>query len=229
MDLQTIRQSIHQFGIAKTLFDLSYKGINSFTYARILQGMTVTMATLDPAYLNGPQHYTYQILSPGQVQAFAKDPGNNLTEEFLAYAEKKGDECFAILDGDRLAAYGWYSWKPTRLSKELTLLFSDEWVYMYRGFTHPDYRGQRLHAIGMAKALEHYANKGYRGLISYVELNNYRSLRSVYRMGYRNFGKVYILKIGHHFWIHADAGCSAYHFTAMPTEKLHEMVQYSLH
>ncbi len=224
MTLTDIQKSIQTFGFSKTLFDLTYKAVNSLTYARILQGMTVTMETLDPKYLKGPEQYTYRILTPEQVTEFAKAPTNNLPEEFLDYARSKGDECFAILDGDRLAAYGWYSWKPTRLSSQLTLTFSPEWVYMYRGFTHPDYRGQRLHAIGMANALHHYSQKGFKGLISYVEVNNYRSLRSVYRMGYRNFGKVYVLQLGPRFWIHADKGCEPYAFNVIPTPHHHTVV-----
>ncbi len=220
MNIHTIRESIKTFGFNKTLFDLSYKAINSLTYARILQGMVVTMETLNPTYLEGPEQYTYQILTAEQIAHFSHVPQNNLPEEFLQYAAAKGDECYAILDGDRLAAYGWYSWKPTRLSRELTLTFSPKWVYMYRGFTHPDYRGQRLHAIGMARALQYYTNQGFKGLISYVELNNFRSLRSVYRMGYRNIGKVYVINIGAHYWIHADNGCQVYQFNVVPNEQL---------
>ncbi len=128
----------------------------------------------------------------------------------------KGDYCYAILDGEKLASYGWYSTKPTSINPELVLYFNDQWVYMYKGYTHPGYRGQRLHAIGMAKALEAFTKKGFKGLISYVETNNFASLKSVYRMGYRNFGKVRILKIFGRYFIKSDEGCSAYDFTVKP-------------
>jgi hypothetical protein len=32
---------------------------------------------------------------------------------------------------------------------------------MYKGFTLKRYRGQRLHAIGMTRALEHYLSRGF--------------------------------------------------------------------
>ena len=136
MNLATIQESINKFGVSKTLFDLFYKSVNTITYGKILQGMTVTMDTLDPRYLEGPEHYTYQILTAKQIADFARDPHNNLPAEFLEYADAKGDECYAILDGDRLAAYGWYSWKPTRISKELTLMFSPPMGLHVSGF-HP--------------------------------------------------------------------------------------------
>ena len=77
----------------------------------------------------------------------------------------------------------------------MTLHFSPEYVYMYKGFTHPNYRGQRLHAIGMNLALQEYLDRGYRGLVSYIESNNFSSLKSAYRVGYRDFGRVAVWKI----------------------------------
>jgi hypothetical protein len=65
---------------------------------------------------------------------------------------------------------------------------------MYKGFTHPQYRGQRLHAVGMNLALREYLNRGYRGLVSYVESNNFSSLKSVYRLGYRDIGSIAVWK-----------------------------------
>jgi L-amino acid N-acyltransferase YncA len=83
---------------------------------------------------------------------------------------------------------------------------------MYKGFTHPNYRGQRLHAIGMTMALDHYLNQGYRGLVSWVEANNIRSLRSCYRMGYRHFGEIYVVKIFRKYLILCSKGCEDYGF-----------------
>jgi len=78
---------------------------------------------------------------------------------------------------------------------------------MYNGFTHPNYSGQRLHAVGMAMALDHYLNQGYRGLVSWVEANNVRSLLSCYRMGYRDFGEVYIVRLFRKHFILCNKWC----------------------
>ena len=121
------------------------------------------------------------------------------------------------MDGDFLASYGWYSTKPTAISDELNLHFDPQWVYMYKGYTHPSYRGQRLHAIGMAKALEAFSEEGYKGLISYVATNNYASLKSVYRMGYRNIGKVKVVKKFNKYHIKREEECKAYSFDVVPS------------
>jgi len=59
-----------------------------------------------------------------------------MTEDFVAEALAKGDECFGILDGQTLAAYSWYSTKPTRIRPpDLFLRIDGHYIYMYKGFT----------------------------------------------------------------------------------------------
>jgi hypothetical protein len=96
---------------------------------------------------------------------------------------------------------------------------------MYRGFTHPGYRGQRLHAIGMTMALAAYRARGFKGLVSCVDVRNDASLKSCYRMGYHDFGAIYVMTLGRLFGlrhppgrflrypiIHCTPGCKAFGF-----------------
>jgi hypothetical protein len=155
-----------------------------------------------------PPQYTIRFLSPAVVRDFAKDPDYDMTQEFVAEALAKGDECFGILDGPTLAAYSWYSSKPTRtIPQELLIHFDNRYIYMYKGFTRESYRGQRLHAIGKTLALETYMARGLRGMISLVEFRNSDSLRSAKRMGARVVGSFYILGLFGHFLIYRTRGC----------------------
>jgi SAM-dependent methyltransferase len=134
--------------------------------------------------------YTRRFLAPDEVRSFAKDPANDLPPKAVEGMLARGDECFGILDGAELAAYGWYSLKTARLDRDLQIRFEKGWVYMYSGFTKPAYRGQRLHALCLAGALEVYAEQGRPGLLSFAERRNLASLRSAYRLGFRRFGTV---------------------------------------
>src|SRR5262249_10874862 len=135
-------------------------------------------------------------LEPAELLAFAEAGKYQLTADFVRQVSAKGDECYAMLDGDILAAYGWYSRNRTVLDNEdLMLRFDSSYIYMYKGFTLDRYRGQRLHAIGMTRALAEYKTQGFCGLVSYVESNNFDSLKSCYRMGYRNCGRIHILRV----------------------------------
>jgi GNAT superfamily N-acetyltransferase len=160
------------------------------------------IATPHPAFLTLDSKYQAGFLGTKDVWRYAADPQNDLDEESVRRALAAKDECFAIREGDRVAAYGWYSRAATsHISDTLRLHFDPEWVYMYRGFTHPDYRGQRLHAIGMTMALERYLARGAKGFVSVVESDNKASLKSCYRMGYHDFGTIYEVRLARVFGI----------------------------
>ncbi len=213
-----IQRDLSQIGAANTVKDYIFKVVNLFTFFKIFCAMTISK--VNPKYLLTDEKYTCKFLTPSEMFAFSQQQDLELGEDFLRYAIEKGDECFAILDGNRLAAYGWYSNAPTIVSDELRLKFHKDYIYMYKGFTHYDYRGQRLHAIGMTLALDEYLKQGFKGIVSYVEEHNFRSLQSVYRMGYSDFGKVYILKLLGKYFIRHSSGCGAYGFRveSVPTE-----------
>lgn len=209
--LGRIRGSLAAFGLANTIHDLAVRAANRVVLLKVLKGVTIDR--VDPAFVGCPEPYRPMFLDAATLRALSGDPANELPEAFLDEALAKGDECYGFLAGDDLAAYGWYTTQPTRLEQPgLTLHFSSEYVYMYKGFTHPRHRGQRLHAIGMTRALQQYLSRGSKGLVSYVESNNFGSLKSVFRMGYREFGWICLLRVGGRTFTHASAGCRPYRF-----------------
>jgi len=199
----------HGFGALVHLFCMRL--INSLLPFRILRGLHVAKA--DAAFLGYPPQYTPSFLAPRELHAFADDPASELSRSFVDDALRNGDECYAICDGQTLAAYGWYSTRPTPIHpRGLELHFAEGYVYMYKGFTDQRYRGQRLHAIGMTRALQHYLDSGYQGLVSYVESTNFDSLKSCERMGYSVFGSVYVVQLFGRYLAWSSPGCDAYKF-----------------
>lgn len=213
-----IRQDVKNFGVLRTLYDITFRVINRLLFFKVLRCMIID--SVDPRYLGSDTGYRYTFLGEGALLGFTENKEYELSKDFVLRSLKKGDECYGILDGPALASYGWYSSKPTEISfgptknggDDLRLHFSGEYVYMFSGYTHDRYRGQRLHAIGMTRALKEYLGKGFKGLVSYVESNNYSSLKSCYRMGYKDFGKVYILRIFGKHIIRSSKGCKKYQF-----------------
>ena len=92
------------------------------------------------------------------------------------------------------------------------LTFDRRYVYMYKGFTLKRHRGKRLHAVGMTRALDAYLRRGSLGIVSYVEWDNFDSLKSCYRMGYSAFGNVYLMRLLGRCISFAGRGCDAYAF-----------------
>lgn len=134
--------------------------------------------------------FSFRFLTSAEVARCAADPIYDLEPELAARAADGRNSCFGALDGERLAAYGWYAreWIEPEHCDGFGLRMPPSVIYMYKGFTHPDYRGQRLHGAIMGLALREFAKDGVRALISTVEWTNDASLKSCARLGYRRIG-----------------------------------------
>jgi hypothetical protein len=207
-----VRESIRKYGVRATLHDIEYRVLNKIAYFRILEGMTVRLQDVkDPGLFEAPG-FDARFVGADELASFASDPAYDLPIDFLRKARARGDRCYALFDGERLAAYGWYSDLPTPIDEHFVLHFDRAYTYMYAGYTLPAYRGKRLHAVGMCQALRAITAEGKKGLISNVLSNNFASLQSVTRMGYRIFGEVVLLRAGNHSYAYATRGCGKYGF-----------------
>ena len=175
--------------------------------ARVLR--VIAASRVSPAFLGVDPRYAHGFLDEPTLRRFARDPVYDLSDAFLADALGRGDRCYGFLDGDVLASFGWYARRPTPMGDGLCLCFDPRSVYMYKGFTHERYRGQRLHAIGMTRALSQVLEEGALGIVSYVDAANQSSLRSCYRMGYADVGRIYVARVLGRAFAVADADCRA--------------------
>ena len=206
-----VQKSIELYGLRATLADLGVSAINRAVFLKILKGVTIERP--DPEFLECPEGYRGGFVAEAQLRELGKNFEHLLPKSFLDDALAKGDECYAIFHSEELASFGWYSTRATRIDPpDLKVSFDPRYAYMYHGFTHPGHRGKRLHAIGMTQALAYFLSKGYRGLVSYVESINYASRKSTVRMGYSEFGTIFITRIGGRYVIHHGAGCAPYGF-----------------
>ena len=212
MNISALKQQAERHGWSRAVGDVALGAVNRAVLLKVLKGVKIHEP--NPAFLKCDPKYAGRFLDAATLRAFATRPEFELDAAFVEAALAKGDECYALVCGDDLAAYGWYSNKPTEIEVSgLEVHFDPSYMYMYKGFTHARHRGQRLHAIGMTRALQAYLARGYRGLVSYVEWNNFDSLRSCYRMGYDNFGDVYVTRLLGRYLVWTDAGCRTTGFT----------------
>ncbi|MFB3926724.1 MAG: GNAT family acetyltransferase [Syntrophales bacterium] len=185
--------------------------MNRLFYFNVLHVTLLTESSLNRNILaNCPKDFRFTFLNTAEIIDYARDPSLDMDELFLNEAFLKGDRCYAALNGDDLASYGWYSNKPTLIENDLMITYDRKYIYMYKGFTREKYRGLRLHGIGKAKALVRFCGWGYGGIISYVEFTNFDSRKSVYRIGARRAGTLWIVKIGGRYFIHSSGECDRY-------------------
>lgn len=213
MNMHQIRESVSHLGFTATAQDIAYRGANRVTEVTVLKGVVLTMDTVDRKFLADGDGYRWGFLDATALHRGLDDSGAEA--EFIAQALAKGDRCYGAIHGDVIASYGWYSTLPTAItaiSDDMILHFDSAYAYMYRGYTSTSYRGKRLHGIGMARALTAYVEEGKNGLVSCVELNNFPSLHSSYRLGYRDFGMLFSIKVAGQRHTHATRGCETYAF-----------------
>jgi hypothetical protein len=205
-----IRENIRKYGVRATLHDLECRVINTIANFRVLEGMTVRLQDVNDPTLFEAQGFDARFVGADELAKFACESAYDISADFLHKARARGDRCYALFDGELLAAYGWYSDLPTPIDEHFVFHFDRAYTYMYGGYTLPAYRGKRLHAVGMCRALRSVTEEGKKGLISNVFSNNFASLQSVTRMGYRIFGEVYLFRAGNHCFTYATNGCRNY-------------------
>jgi len=200
-----------QLRTSEAIQDLALRSLNQLLFYRILKGLKIEKVR--PEFLECNNKYRGAFIRHSMLMDLARQPEYELPQTFLNQALSNGDECYGFFHGSVLAAYSWYSRKPTQINPaDLILHFDHEYIYMYKGFTHPNFRGQGLYGIGMTRALDTYLARGYKGLLCYVESNNFTSLKSCYRIGYSDFGNLYVARLFDRYWLHSDPGCQRYGF-----------------
>jgi hypothetical protein len=212
--VNSVERNLHSYGLRATMYDISVRAANTILTWKNFQ--CIVISEPNPESMSVLPPYRYEILDRQTLLSFTRASEYELSSRFVIKALEQGDQCHAILQGDTLASYGWYSSKPTLLNDELQVHFSPKYQYMYKGFTLGAHRGHRLHAIGMTLALMKYREAGYSGLVSLVETNNFASLKSCYRMGYAACGNIRYVKIGNTYIIRATAACRAYGLNLRP-------------
>jgi len=214
MNLDYYRESVAHHGLGATLYHAAYRAANQLTEVAVWNALFIDQDLVDKSFLPAPGRPFGRMVDAAEMRPHVADPANVLTDRFIDEAIARGDRCYVICDdaGD-VMSYGWYSTRPTRLTEvqgEPVLHFDPSYAYMYHGFTRPEHRGRRLHALGIGAALVECQRSGLRGLVSYTVASNFSSLKSCYRMGYQTFGHLVMVKIGvHHVWS-ATPGCKKY-------------------
>lgn len=217
MGIASLAEQIRRFGAREAFAALSLRAAERAADLHVLK--VIAIRRPNDEYLRIEPCYQHGFLDEATLRRYAQDAIYDLPESFLDEALSRGDRCYGVLEGDRLASFGWYSRKPTPLDLGGAFHFDRRYVYMYKGFTHHDYRGRRLHAIGMTWALKCVLEEGLLGLVSYVDAANNSSLKSCYRMGYEDVGRIYVGRVRGRALTMADAGARSLGVRIVPEDR----------
>ncbi len=194
--LAKLADLVRRAGVRETVVSLGLTAAARTIHLRVLQIVSIARDRLESGYLELPSEFDAGFVAEVQLAPYvAAHPELEMSPDFVRDAYARGDLCYAITRNGEIASYGWYSNRPTEIFDGLTFHFDTSFTYMYKGYTRPEFRGKRLHAIGMSRALDEVAHRGFSGLVSFVDRANAASLKSVYRMGYQPVAKIAIFPI----------------------------------
>ena len=144
--------------------------------------------------------FTCRFLTPVEIALFGVDPANDLSVAFASRPTVGLDCCFAVVDRERLASYSWYALRSIEGEHHVgvPMSFPANMAYMYKAFTHPDYRGKALYGIGVTKALEALAPRGVTRLVTSINRANFASRAGCRKIGFKPLGNLWTLGTGAH-------------------------------
>lgn len=216
-------KKVYRFFVTLTpgqfLFKCLFWAVQRLTYVKIFRIMTLHLADVDPAYLAEVPGFAYRLLDHDSCRKFASDPIYELPESFLDHALENDYKCYAFVQDDVVASYGWIPEKSSAIDDRFLFHHDNTYIQRIRGFTHPNFRGLRLHGFGLVAGLKDYQARGYKGMISVMEAQNYYSRRSLDRIGYETFGMIFVIKLFGRYFIHASKGCKKLSCTMTVLEK----------
>ncbi|WP_201835671.1 GNAT family N-acetyltransferase [Microvirga zambiensis] len=198
---------------------LAYRAINYVILALCFEVKVLLLEDVEWSLVADWNGY-WSFLSYDQLRYFSQaDPFLLLGEAFLDQAFARGDRCYAYVKDGTLGAYTWYSTVPTPLRDGLVATFHPDYIYMYKAFTAPAFRGQRLYGIGVTCAFQALMEeKKYRGLVSYVEVHNQPSLKALRRIGFKTVGMAIVIGLRHPLFSYISARCKGiFHAKVTPT------------
>jgi RimJ/RimL family protein N-acetyltransferase len=206
MNIHHLAEVTRRFGIKATAGHAALRAANSVAPVRVLRVLLLGMRSRVRQL--APRGYRVEPLgADALVTAVRERTDLDMDHRFVAAALARGDRCFGTLSGDTVTSYAWYSTRATPIGDGLWLEFAEEHAYMYKAFTVPEHRGRRLHGAGVSRALALYAASGYRGLVCYIDADNFASLRAHRRIGFRDIGTIVHVAVGDRIMIHASEGC----------------------
>ncbi len=206
-----LEADLKQYGLLRIAEDIALRGLNRVMLLKIL--CCLKLDTVRPEFISPPTGYRGTILTDSQLSQFSKLPEYDLPQTFVDQASAKGDQCYALFRGETLGAYQWYSTEATDYGRHgMKVKFSNDYVYMYKAFTHPAHRGKRLYPIGVTAMLAAYSSRRYRGMVCLVDINNFASLSSCYRMGFTDCGRIYAAALFNRCFSISDLSARDYGF-----------------
>lgn len=144
--------------------------------------------------------FEVRVLDRSDLARHSRDARYEISARFLEGVAARDDLCVAAFSGHDLVSYRFFATQPTDIDAHLRFHFPPGWIYAYKAFTHPAWRGRRLHREVFLRSLPEVSRwlRGSReplGFVTLVLSDNEASAKALARVGFEPFTSFSVLRV----------------------------------
>ena len=193
----TILGALRRHGLVKTIQLVSYRLVQRLNVLDVTQLMILDVA--DAVAPADQDDLEFRFLTPDEVRSLSQEGTHGLEASLPDRISNRGDLCFAAFAKSKLAGYAWFAFdqvvpecnRGESLLTGVGISFPESMAFMYKGFVHREFRGERIYGRLMSHALTLLASRKTTHLLSTADWINFSAQRSCYRIGYRYLGLIW--------------------------------------
>lgn len=136
--------------------------------------------------------FEVRVLDRPDLARYSREALYEISARFLDGIAARDDLCVAAFSGRDLVSYRFFALQATDIDAHLRFHFPQGWIYAYKAFTHPAWRGRRLHREVFLRSLPLVsrwlpASQAPRGFVTLVLSDNESSAKALARAGFEPF------------------------------------------
>lgn len=145
-------------------------------------------------------NFEFKKIPLTELEKLAEDRSLDLPGSFLEVLENRDDVCFGLFEKSSglLVCYSFFATQATEVHSQYFFQFPAKWVYVYKSFTHPRYRGKGLLPYVLKQAVPSF--EGLFGYITMIQAHNLASLRAFESIGFHRVQSFHMLKVPGRPW-----------------------------
>jgi hypothetical protein len=176
---------LRRWGLVRSIYALLLRICRTFLTFNISAVVCHPLVRTNSSTSN-PEGYQFSILTEQELLDFSHDPALGLDDTRFKDWLARGEICIGATLDDKLVAYAWraFSATPDDYTHSIWVDFNAAATYGRYSFTLPAYRGKHIMPSLWAFGDNYCLDKGKTLSISYIETDNYPSLRAAMRGGY---------------------------------------------
>jgi hypothetical protein len=147
-----------------------------------------------------PAPFEVRVLDRPDLARYSREALYGISPRFLDGIAGRDDLCVAAFSGSQLVSYRFFALQPTDIDAHLRFHFPPGWIYAYKAFTHPAWRGRRLHREVFLRSLSEVRrwlpdSRAPLGFVTLVLSDNEASAKALARVGFEPFTSFSVLRV----------------------------------